>query len=186
MKKIKIVALVLAVSITSSSAVFAAENNSNIKESSASVESLQSTSDSNKNVIEQSGKVDELVENKIQTRGVSVPTSKWTLANGSYSYNISTFDSNIRTNYYFITSTEKIKVSTNFKPAGSSSSSYNVKVVLYKVTAGVSTKVTSSSVTSNGSDSVTFTGLSSSSNYYISFEKTIDGVSLKGSGVISQ
>ena len=57
---------------------------------------------------------------------------------------------------------------------------------MYKVTAGVSTKVTSSSVTSNGSDSVTFTGLSSSSNYYISFEKTIDGVSLKGSGVISQ
>lgn len=57
-----------------------------------------------------------------------------------------------------MTSNGKIKVSTNFEEVDSISSSY---------------------------DLVAFTGLSTSSNYYVSFEKAT-GSFLEGSGVISQ
>ncbi|NOW08038.1 hypothetical protein [Clostridium beijerinckii] len=183
MKKIMITGLILALSITSSTAVFAAEN-TNGKVAAKSVTSVQAVKDANF--------VDQLVEKKatnggITVQGTGVPTSKWTLDNGSYRYNIGSFDTNIRTNYYFTTETGEIDVSTNFKPVNSGESTDDVEVVLYKIGSfGYSSRVDSQYVSSNGGDSASFTGLSSSNNYYISFEKTYDGVYLKGSGTISE
>ncbi|NEU03527.1 hypothetical protein [Clostridium senegalense] len=175
MKKFKITTLTLLIGLCSTSMAFASEvNSSNINnpESFKNTQLITNVNDINfmDNLIEKNG------------RATSFPWgNSWTLNNGSYNYSISSFNTKIGTNYYFKTTSGKINVSTYFTPT-SGTNINNLNVVLYNG----SSLVSSVRVSGDGFGGVTFTGLNSSGNYWISFEKANDGVWLRGSGTISQ